>query len=170
MKMFDASPWGSPRLGQFGGFNPYSGANPYSWNVPGTQPGAFYGGPAIDPMSRVLMRSPVAAPPAPAGGYEAPMAAGDDCVTCTNPDTGDTKYGIPSSQAADLKSKGYKCRKDSCARSEGYGQFGSFGGGFFGSQTPVAPEGLAPANMESYSMLSGSRVPLVPGLGRRALG
>lgn len=172
MKIFDASPWGAPRLGQFGMNNPYSGAgSPYSWNVPGTQPGSFYGGAPLSPEARVLQRAAAQMSPQDAGGYESQAVAAEECFTCSNPDTGDTKYGIPAAQAKDLKSKGYRCRKDACARSDGgYGRFGSFGGGFFGSPDTISPvQGFQAPPTESFSMLSGRGIPLVQGLGTRAL-
>lgn len=170
MKMFDASPWGSPRMGQF---NPFPGAgSPYSWNVPSSPPGAFYGGTPFAPEARVLQRAEAEMAPPPAGGGYLPQAiAAEECFTCTNPDSGDTKYGVPAAQAKDLKSKGYKCRKDNCARPEGgYGQFGSFGGGFFAPPTPIVQGmNVPPSDTGTYSMLEGRRsVPLVPGIGTRA--
>lgn len=171
MKMFDASPWGSPHLGQFGINNPFSGAGtPYSWNSPGIFPGA-------SPMSfaagNLQRPAPWSRPALEPAGYEPQAVAAEECFTCTNPDSGDTKYGIPAAQAKDLKAKGYKCRKDNCARPSGggYGQFGSFGGGLFAPPASIVQgTGFQAHAGDYYSMLSGRGVPLVAGLGTRALG
>lgn len=170
MKMFDASPWGSPSLGQFGINNPYSGAgSPYSWNAPRSFPGAS---PMSFPAGNLQRPAPWSQPALEPGGYAPQAVAAEDCYTCTNPDSGDTKYGVPAAQAKDLKAKGYKCRKDNCARPSdgGYGRFGSFGGGFFGAPSSITPGSFQAPEMESYSMMSGARgIPLVRGLGTRAL-
>lgn len=160
MKIFDASPWGSARMGQ-GGM--------YSWNSTFTPGGGFYQGPPMSPEARVQEQAAAAEQQ-----YGNEVAAVEDCFTCTNPDSGDTQYGVTGAVAKELKGKGYRCRKDQCARPGGGGgdAFGSFGGGFFPTAGGIAPGGGLPASAPSDygGMLSGRRgIPLSPGLGRRAL-
>lgn len=168
MKMFDAAPWGTVKLGQIGMYSANAMFNPF---------GGFYSGPAISPEERILRQS--SAQIDQGGGYPSagpasePIAAGE-CFTCTNPDTGDTQFGVSSDAAKGLKGKGYRCRKDNCAQpvaGGGYGRFGSFGG-LFQPQAPTNVETgmLTPPTGYYENMLSGVRgIPLAQGLGRRAL-
>lgn len=131
----------------------------FSWNA---APGGF--NPYLTPYS-----NPYAGAPSFQQSQAEPIA--QDCYTCTNPDTGDTQYGVQGNMASQLKSKGYRCRKDECARG--------------GSQAmippqaslinPMATQGYAQVSQDfggmspgGYSFMSG-RIPLAPGLGRRAL-
>lgn len=131
-----------------GGWNPY---------VPAVQaqiPNAFGGPSAQVPEA------------APAGS----------CFTCTNPSTGDTKYGVPSAMANGLKSQGYRCRADECAGQPG----GVSPMAFPGAMNYGGPAGTYQGAAQDFggdqggsfygSMMEGARIPIQRGIGRRAFG
>lgn len=152
-----------PLLGQIG--------TGFSWN---TAPGGWNPYvPAIQPQ----IPNTFGGLPAPGAGMS-PAPAGD-CYTCTNPSTGDTKYGVPSATAGQLKSGGYRCRKDECAgltpgqiaplsdaaQNFSRGISNMFSGG--GSAPVQDVTGYAPSG--GYGMLmEGARIPIQRGIGRRA--
>lgn len=138
----------------------------FSWNTaPATNPGVY---------------TPI---PNTFGGLPAPgagMAPAGDCYTCTNPSTGDTKYGVPSATANQLKSSGYRCRKDDCARpltpdqvapisDAAQGVIRGISNLFSGGAPVQDVSTYAPGGGYGGLMGGPRRIPLAGGLGRRAL-
>ncbi len=134
-------------------------AGGFSWNA---SPGTF---------NPYLNSNPYAGAPSFQQAQTEPV--GQDCYTCTNPDTGDTQYGVASATASQLKSKGYRCRKDDCANKmvpqvqEGVNKVFSDIQNLFSAGGQVSQDFGAPGG-GGYTFMSGP-IPLAPGLGRRAL-
>jgi len=140
----------------------------FSWNTaPATNPGIY------SQIPNTFGGLPAATP-------GAGMAPAGDCYTCTNPSTGDTQYGVPSAKASQLKSTGYRCRKDDCARPLTPGHVAPISDAaqgmirgitnLFSGGTP-AQDVTTYAPGGGYGALMGDqrRIPLAEGLGRRAL-
>lgn len=124
-----------------GGWNPYVQAVPAQ--IPNT-----YGGPSA--------QTPAAAP------------AGS-CFTCANPSTGDTKYGVPSAMANQLKSQGYRCRADDCAGQPGAVSPVSFPGAVSYGGPAATYQGATDFGGDQGGYLMMGRIPVQRGIGRRAL-